>query len=150
VGPDDVPAGPLAVDTDVFSMVHNRRGRHAEFAPLIEGHPLALPFAVVGELKVGAIRGGLQSTRLHALTAAIRTCVVIPTDARVVDKWAELHARFLNRLKGEGINDLWIASCKGCRSSRTISATLVRSRPSSTTYDSSILTSDTPCITTGD
>jgi predicted nucleic acid-binding protein len=111
VGPDDVPAGPLAVDTDVFSMVHNRRGRHAEFAPLIEGHPLALPFAVVGELKVGAIRGGLQSTRLHALTAAIRTCVVIPTDARVVDKWAELHARFLNRLKGEGINDLWIASC---------------------------------------
>jgi predicted nucleic acid-binding protein len=111
VGPDDVPAGPLAVDTDVFSMIHNRRGRHAEFAPLIEGHPLALPFPVVGELKVGAIRGGLQSKRLDALNAAIRTCVVIPTDARVVDKWAELHARFLNRLKGEGINDLWIAAC---------------------------------------
>jgi predicted nucleic acid-binding protein len=111
VEPDDVPAGPLAVDTDVFSMVHNRRGRHAEFAPLIEGHPLALPFAVVGELRVGAIRGGLQSKRLDALNAAIRTCVVIPTDARVVDKWAELHARFLNRLKGEGINDLWIAAC---------------------------------------
>lgn len=111
MGPDDVPAGPLAVDTDVFSMVHNRRGRHAAFAPLIEGHPLALPFAVVGELKVGAIRGGLQSKRLDALNAAIRTCVVIPADARVVDKWAELHARFLNRLKGEGINDLWIAGC---------------------------------------
>jgi predicted nucleic acid-binding protein len=62
-------------------------------------------------LKVGAIRGGLQGKRLDALNAAIRTCVVIPTDARVVDKWAELHARFLNRLKGEGINDLWIAAC---------------------------------------
>jgi tRNA(fMet)-specific endonuclease VapC len=111
VGPDDVPAGPLAVDTDVFSMVHKRRGRHAAFARLIEGHALALPFAVVGELKVGAIRGGLQSKRLGALNAAIRTCVVIPSDARVVDKWAELHARFLNRLKGEGINDLWIAAC---------------------------------------
>jgi predicted nucleic acid-binding protein len=111
VGPDDVPAGPLAVDTDVFSMVHDRRGRHAAFGLLIAGHPLALPFAVVGELKVGAIRGGLQSRRLDALNAAIRTCVVIPTDVRIVDKWAELHARFLNRLKGEGINDLWIAAC---------------------------------------
>jgi predicted nucleic acid-binding protein len=92
-------------------MVHNRRSRYAEFAPLIEGHPLALPFAVVGELRVGAIRGGLQSKRLDALNAAIKTCVVIPTDARIVNKWAELRARFLNRLKGEGINDLWIAAC---------------------------------------
>lgn len=108
---NEVPAGPLAVDTDVFSIIHNRRGRHADFAPLIDGHPLALSFAVVGELKVGAIRGRLGEERREALEAAIRTCVVLPADARVVDKWAELHARFLNRLKGEGINDLWTAAC---------------------------------------
>lgn len=111
MGPDDVPAGPLAVDTDVFSMVHNRRGRYAEFAPLIEGHPLALPFAVVGELKVGAIRGGLGPKRVEVLDAAIRTCVVIPSDAQVVDTWAEVRARFITRLQGEGINDIWIAAC---------------------------------------
>ena len=49
----------------------------------------------------------------HALRSgtAISACVVIPSDARVVDKWAELHARFLDRLKGGGINDLWSAAC---------------------------------------
>lgn len=67
--PSEVPAGPLAVDTDVFSMVHSLRGRHADFAPLIEGQPLALSFTVVGELKVGAIRGQLGHERLQALEA---------------------------------------------------------------------------------
>jgi predicted nucleic acid-binding protein len=106
-----VPAGPLAVDTDVFSMVHEKRGRHADFAPLIAGHPLALSFSVVGELKVLAIRAGLGSKRTERLNSAIRTCVVIPSDVRVVDRWAELRARFISRLKGEGINDLWTAAC---------------------------------------
>ena len=41
----------------------------------------------------------------------IASCVVIPTDARIVDQWAELRARFLGRLKGDGINDLWTAAC---------------------------------------
>jgi len=57
VQPDEVPSGPLAVDTDAFSAVHWGRGRRDEFAALIAGHPLAMPFPVVGELKVGAIRG---------------------------------------------------------------------------------------------
>lgn len=109
--PKDVPAGPLAVDTDVFSFIHNKRDRHGEFAPLIQGHPLALPFAVVGELKVGAIRGNLGTKRRAALDSDIATCVVIPTDARIVDRWADMHARFLGRLKGGGINDLWVAAC---------------------------------------
>jgi len=107
----DVPAGPLAVDTDAFSFIHYVRGRHAEFAELIDGHPLALPFAVVGELKVLAIRAGFGNPRRQALETAIAACVVIPADARVVDKWAELRARFLGRLKDGGINDLWIAAC---------------------------------------
>jgi predicted nucleic acid-binding protein len=109
--PADVPDGPLAVDTDVFSFVHWGRGRHAEFAALITGHPLAMPFPVVGELKVGAIRGGLGKRRRDELNAAIAACVVIPSDARVVEQWAQMRARLMNRLKGEGINDLWIAAC---------------------------------------
>lgn len=109
--PEDVPAGPLALDTDVFSWLLYKRGPHAEFAPLIAGHPVALPFAVVGELKVGAIRGRLGSRRRAALEAHISACVVLPADARVVDRWAELQARFLDRLKRGGINDLWIAAC---------------------------------------
>jgi predicted nucleic acid-binding protein len=108
--PHEVPAGPLALDTNVFSMLHNKRGDHAAFAALVAGHPLALSFAVVGELKVGAIRGKLGARRRQELDRAIAACVVIPSDARVVDKWTELHARFLGRLKGGGINDLWTAA----------------------------------------
>lgn len=109
--PQDVPGGPLAVDTDAFSAVHWGRGRQAEFAALIAGHPLAMPFPVVGELRVGAIRAGLQRKSLQKLERAIESCVVIPSDARVVEQWAAMRSKLMNQLKGEGINDLWIAAC---------------------------------------
>jgi predicted nucleic acid-binding protein len=107
----DPSASPLAIDTDAFSYVHFKRGPHLEFASLIAGHPLAMPFPVVGELKVVAFRSGLQERRREELQRAIGACVVIPSDARVVDKWAELRAKLISQLKGEGINDLWIAAC---------------------------------------
>lgn len=87
------------------------RGRYRDFEPLVRGHALALPFPVVGELKVGAIRAGFGPRRSAALDARIAACVVIPGDARVVDQWARLRARLLGRLKNDGINDLWIAAC---------------------------------------
>ena len=43
MGPSDVPAGPLVVDTGVFSRLHDKRGRYAEFAPLVAGPPLCAP-----------------------------------------------------------------------------------------------------------
>ena len=78
---------------------------------LIAGHRLAMPFPVVGELTVGAIRGGLGQKALDELKRAIGTCVVIPSDARVVEQWAAMRSKLMNQLKGEGINDLWIAAC---------------------------------------
>lgn len=109
--PRQVPAGPLAVDTDAFSAVHWGRGRREEFAALIAGHPLALPFPVVGELRVGAIRAKLGRKSFAALERAMALCVVVPSDSRVVAQWAIIRSRLMNQLKGEGINDLWIASC---------------------------------------
>jgi toxin FitB len=111
VEPADVPDGPLAIDTDAFSFVHKGVGRHEEFGALIAGHPLAMPFPVVGELKVGAIRARLGAPKVEHLERAIGACVVIPSDARVVNRWAELRAPLINQLKGEGINDFWIAAC---------------------------------------
>jgi hypothetical protein len=111
VQPDQVPTGPLAIDTDAFSFIHMKKGRYVEFGELVAGHALAMPFPVVGELKVGAIRGNLGAVRLAALNSTIASCVVIPSDARVVDRWAELRAKLINQLKGEGINDLWVAAC---------------------------------------
>lgn len=109
--PQDVPAGPLAVDTDVFSFVHLKKGRYADFAALIAGRELALPFPVIGELKVLAIRSKWGEKRRRELEADIRLCTPIPSDARVVDRWADLNARFLGRLKDGGANDMWIAAC---------------------------------------
>ena len=112
MGPADVPAGPLAVDTDVFSWMHWQRGsRRGEFERLVAGHPLVLSFPVVGELTVGAIRGRLGTARRRELARAIAACVVIPSDTRVVEQWAEIQARFLDQLKGGGVNDMRIAAC---------------------------------------
>lgn len=107
----DDAAGPVALDTDVFSWLYQRKGPYVDFADLVVGHPVALPFPVVEEIKVGAIRAGLGPRRMAALDARIGACVVIPGDARVVAAWARLRARFLGRLKNDGINDLWIAAC---------------------------------------
>jgi hypothetical protein len=46
-----------------------------EIRDLLVGHPLAMPFPVVGELKVGAIRGKLGERKRAALDADSATCV---------------------------------------------------------------------------
>ena len=109
--PSEVPAGPVAVDTDVFSFIHTRRDRHADYSALITGHPLALAFPVVGELRAGYLNAKWGTQRIKDIETAMRACVVIPSDNAVVDQWAELHVRFKNRLKGGGVNDMWIAAC---------------------------------------
>lgn len=109
--PQDVPAGPLALDTDVFSYIEMRKGPYQDFTPLVGTRPLALPFPVVGELKVNALRHGLGVKRIAALEAAIKRCTVIPSDARVVNTWAEIYSKFKDQLKGGGVNDMWVAAC---------------------------------------
>lgn len=111
--PEDVPAGPLALDTDVFSFLHMGKDRRDDFAPLVAGHRFALPFSVVGELKVLPLRAGSKwgVPRTRSLEEAIGRCVVIPATAAVVDQWAKLYARFYGRLKDGGINDMWTAAC---------------------------------------
>lgn len=66
---------------------------------------------MIGELKVLAIRSRWGRERSESLATAISTCIVLPGDHRVVDRWAQLRARFIDRLRGDGINDLWIAAC---------------------------------------
>ena len=108
----DVPPGPLAIDTDVFSLVHTRRGSFAEWETLIgSSRALSLPFPVVGELRAGYLKAGWGERRVKEIEHAIRACVVIPSDSRVVDQWARIYARFHGRLKGGGVNDMWITAC---------------------------------------
>lgn len=111
--PDEVPDGPLCIDTDVFSLVFTRKGRYGDFLPLIEGRLLTVSFAVVAELRAGAIKAGWGPHRRERQERILRQHYVFltPTD-RVVTKFAELYAVLgEDRLKRGGVNDQWTAAC---------------------------------------
>lgn len=112
MSPEDVPDGPLCVDTDAFSFMHLRRGRHEDFRQLVSGHLLTVSFATVGELRAGPIRAGWGERRVQRLEQMLRQNYIVlsPTDA-VVHKYAQLQARFGGRLKDGGVNDMWTAAC---------------------------------------
>lgn len=109
---EDVPEGPLLVDTDVFSWVTWRRRRHGEFDALIAGHTLALSFATVGELRAGALKAGYGQAKWRQLEERIaQSYVVLTATDAVTSKFAEIYARFHDQLKGGGVNDMWTAAC---------------------------------------
>lgn len=109
--PEEVPPGSLLVDTDVFSWITWQSGRHAEFAPLVAGHVLALSFATIAELRAGMIIGGFGERRRRTLEERIarHTVALTATDA-VTDCFAKIYARLRGQLKDGGINDMWIAA----------------------------------------
>lgn len=107
----EVPAGPLVVDTDVFSYLRAGRGRHAEFAALLAGHVLTVSFATYGEALAGGYSAHLGERRMDALRATLGGFVVLPYSAAVVEAWAPLHAKLSGQLHRGGANDLWTAAC---------------------------------------
>jgi predicted nucleic acid-binding protein len=108
---EDVPPGPLLVDTDVFSWLTWQRDRHREFAPLVEGHILALSFACVGELRAGAVNAKWGEPRRTALEERIRSHYVVLTATDAVTKgFGEIYAQFREQLQGGGVNDMWTAA----------------------------------------
>lgn len=101
---------PVLVDTDVFSFLRWERGDWEAWAELLDGHPFVLSFATVGELRAGALKASWGAKRTADLERSIKACVIIPANDLVTSQYAQLHARFMGRLKGGGINDMWIAS----------------------------------------
>lgn len=111
--PEEVPEGPLCVDTDVFRYLYVGRGPHLqEFRALIRGRLLVLSFATVGELRGWTLHSRFGPKRRSEVETKIRDHYVVltPTDA-VVAKYAEMHARFAGRLSQGGQNDMWTAAC---------------------------------------
>jgi tRNA(fMet)-specific endonuclease VapC len=108
----DVPPGPLLVDTDVFSWVSTGSGRAPDFLPLLRGHVLAVSFVTVAEARKGALAANWGAPKRAALEAALRNYLVVQADDRVCSAWADLAAGLTSTpLKGEGVNDMWIAAC---------------------------------------
>jgi predicted nucleic acid-binding protein len=78
VTPEDVPEGPLVVDTDVASWLGWSRASGDRFAPLVAGHLLALSFATVAELWYGAEKAAWGERRRRALDDIVRRYVIVP------------------------------------------------------------------------
>jgi len=110
VRPEDVPEGPLLLDTDVFSWITWQRDRFREFDALVKGHVLALSFATVAELRAGVIIGDWGEKRRRKLEERITRYVVLTATDPVTQRFAEIYARFRGQLKHDGINDMWIAA----------------------------------------
>lgn len=111
--PEDVPSGPLLLDTDVLSFVTWPKGQHERYAPLLANHLLAISFATVGEIRARAWRPGANwsEARRAELDAKLRSYVVLTATDRVTAVWAQLYLRYRGRLGQSGPNDLWIAAC---------------------------------------
>lgn len=109
--PDDVPDGPLLVDTDVVSYWTVQSSLGQAFAPLVAGHELALSFATYGELLANGYRSRWGERRMRDLRARLKGFVVIPYDERVVSTWARMHAKLSGHLHKGGTNDFWTAAC---------------------------------------
>ena len=104
-------AEPLLIDTDVFSDLYSMTGRHAEFATLMSGHPLAMSFACYGEALARGHVLKWGDARMARLRLALRRFVILPYSAAVAELWAPMHARLRDNLHGQGTNDLWTAAC---------------------------------------
>ena len=107
--PADVPAGPLVIDTDVFSWLATEREPYQRFLPLVEGHLFALSFATVGELLGGASRRG--DRRYRELFDELNRHIILPASDQVVQLYGRIHGRFTGRLQNRGHNDMWTAAC---------------------------------------
>lgn len=106
--PEEVPAGPVLLDTTAFS--HLLRGGPIadRVAALTADHELVVSFVTVGEVIDGAIEAGWGETKLAALELKLAGCAKAVGSEKVAREYGRLKARFRGT---KGDNDLWIAAC---------------------------------------
>lgn len=114
--PEEVPAGPLLVDTDVLSWVALGEDLGAGFAPLLTGHQLFVCFVTVAEVRTFLRMNVLAEERAEGLRAGLGDYTLV--DVRmpdVVSEWVSLRAATMaagtvdDRERRQ--NDTWIAAC---------------------------------------
>jgi hypothetical protein len=116
VRPEQVPPGPLLVDTDVVSLLALNEDRSDEFEALIRGHELFVCFVTVAEvetlLRLNVLDANHQAALATALSGYSRFEVDIDT---VVVRWADLRAATRSTTsrndRERRQNDTWLAAC---------------------------------------
>lgn len=111
MSPDDVPAGPLLIDTDVATWLLTGVSESEPWLPLLRGHLLTLSFVNVGELLALPVSRSWGTTRTAKWSQAIRShFVVLPFNVAVTEQWAPLHVKYKGHMQRGGANDLWVAA----------------------------------------
>lgn len=105
--PEDVPAGPLLLDTDVFSYLSQSRGPYEAYRELVTGHVLLLSFVVIGEAYRGARLAGWGDEKMAALEMKLRSYGVVHGTVEVARAFGDVAARFKDQIQ---YDDLWIAA----------------------------------------
>jgi predicted nucleic acid-binding protein len=115
VNPEDVPDGPLLIDTDVVSYWVAGQGQRLRegqaFSLLVAGREQAVSFATYGELLANAHKGHWGARKIEQLRNQLKSFVVVPYSFQIVELWAEMHAKLGGQLHKGGTNDLWTAAC---------------------------------------
>jgi hypothetical protein len=116
VRPEQVPPGPLLVDTDVVSLLALNEDRSDEFEALIRGHELFVCFVTLAEvetlLRLNVLDAHHQAALETALSGYSRFDVDLDT---VVERWADLRAATRSTTSRNDRercqNDTWLAAC---------------------------------------
>jgi tRNA(fMet)-specific endonuclease VapC len=100
----------VLVDTDVVSFLIKGDSRSLAYAPLLQGHSLALSFMTVAELYQWAAVRKWGARRRAQLDQTLNNYLVIPVDIDMCRIWGELRAE--QQVAGRTIapQDAWIAA----------------------------------------
>jgi predicted nucleic acid-binding protein len=116
VTPEDVPSGPLLVDTDVLSWLALGEDLGGRFAPLLAGHQLFVCFVTVAEVRTFLRMNVLAGERAEGLRDGLDDPAVVNVRlADVVSEWVQIRAATItagtvdDRERRQ--NDTWIAAC---------------------------------------
>jgi tRNA(fMet)-specific endonuclease VapC len=98
----------VVVDTDVVSFLIKGDSRRLAYAPLLQGHTLALSFMTVAELYQWAAIRKWGAQRRAQLDQTLHNYLVIPVDIEMCRIWGELRAE--QQIAGYTIapQDAWI------------------------------------------
>ena len=77
----------------------------------IENHPsVNIPFAVLGELYLGAYRSSNPKKHIEQINDFLKKCTVLIADDETANNYALIKAELLNKGKPIPENDIWIAA----------------------------------------
>lgn len=111
MNPSDLPPGPVVVDTDIVSSIAWKKGRYLDFEPFLVGRVVAISFATVGELLMGAEKAGWGASRRAELDMVIRRYQILVPNEAVTRRFGEVYSKFHGQLGESGVNDVWTTAC---------------------------------------